>query len=158
MHDGRGNSHFVGGDSEVDNLITRVTGGEYSHVAGYLFDSVYESTGIKESDDPYPGVWLHSPRKYEGHRIVRTVVVEVPDMESLQDEARRLIGRPYAYLGCIEGGLYDKLGIKISIASAFAVNCSETWARLLRAGGVDILPEVPVDCITPADLFKAVVA
>ena len=147
---------FVGGESEIDNLITGVTGGEYSHVAGILFDSIYESTGLKEESDPYPGVWLHDPQKYDNNPSMKTVEVIVPDIQALKREARNLLGKKYAYLGCIEGGLYDKLGIKISIASDFAVNCSETWARLLRAGGVNILPEVPVDCITPADLYRAV--
>jgi len=35
-----------------------------------------------------------------------------------------------------------------------AISC---WAvtRILRAGGVDVLPGVYADCVTPADLLKA---
>ena len=35
------------------------------------------------------------------------------------------------------------------------VNCSEAVCRILRAGGVDVLPGVYADCVTPANLLKA---
>lgn len=146
---------FVGGTGKVDKLITDVTGGMYSHVAGFLFDSVYESTGMKEEQDPYPGVWLHRPDKYTGNPAVKYVEVEVPDLPGLQTEARRLLGRIYGYTDCVKGGLYDLLKIELP-SNDYALNCSETWTRLLRAGGFDPLPGVPADVVTPADLYRAV--
>lgn len=148
---------FVGGSGKIDKLITDITGGEFSHVAGFLFDSIYESTGMKEEQDPYPGVWLHRPDKYDGNPAAVRVEVEVPNLPALQAEARRLLGRIYGYTDCVKGGLYDLLRIELP-SNDYALNCSETWTRLLRAGGCDPLHGVPADVVTPADLYRAVTA
>lgn len=146
---------FVGGDSRLDKLITGVTGGNKSHVAGLLFDGVYESTAFKEEADPYPGVWLHNPSKYTNNLNAEFVEVEVPDIESLQTEARRLLGTPYGYVDCIRTGLYEMFGIVIT-DNAYPMDCSETWTRLLRAGGLDILSEVQAGCISPEKMYDTI--
>jgi hypothetical protein len=147
---------FVGGDSKVDKLITEVTGGTKSHVAGLLFDGVYESTGLKEPSDIYPGVWLHDPNKYLNNPDAESIEIEVPDIDALKEEARRLLGTPYGYLDCIRGGVFDLLGIKVP-DNDWAMDCSETWTRLLRAGGLDILSEIPAGDLTPVKMLNAIV-
>ena len=142
---------FVGGDSNVDRVIETVSKGDVSHVAGLLFDSAYESTGLKEESDPYPGVWLHWPDKYNSNPDARFIEVDVPDIEGLKTEARRLLGTPYAYGGCIKTGIYDLLDIQLPDKD-WTMHCSETWTRLLRNGGANVLPDTEPGCIDPYNL------
>lgn len=146
---------FIGGDSRVDKLLTGITGGDKSHVAAYLFDGWLESTGIKEEYDPYPGVWLHSPDKYKNHPNAEFVEIDIPNMQALQEEARRLLGTPYGYSDCIRTGIYELLGIAIT-DNADVMDCSELCTRLLRTGDLAILPEVPAGCISPEKLLTTV--
>jgi hypothetical protein len=146
---------FVGGDTKVDKIITSVTGGVYSHVAGFLFDSVYESTGQKEEGDPYPGVWLHDANKYNNNQYAEFIEVDIPDIEALKIEGRKLLGTPYGYIDCLRGGFFDLLGIK-TLDNDWAMDCSETWTRLLRAGGLDILTNIEAGDITPARIRQAI--
>lgn len=148
---------FVGGDAEIDKLITGVTGGPYSHVAGLLFDGVLESTGEREATDPYPGVWLHRPDKYDDNNIIERVTVNVPDMDGLKNTARSLIGKPYGYLDCIRGGIKELTGEEIT-DNAIGMNCSELWTRILRGGNVAVLDNEPAGDVTPMALYKAVTA
>jgi hypothetical protein len=147
---------FVGGDSRVDKLIEDVSGGDVSHVACLLFDSVYEATGMKEESDLYPGTWLHNPTKYDSNPDARFIEIEIPDMAALKGEARNLLGTPYAYGGCIKTGIYDLSGIELPDC-ALTTHCSETITRLLRSGGVNILPDIEPGCIDPSRLYKAVI-
>jgi len=146
---------FIGGDSKVDKLITGVTGGTKSHVAGLLFDGTYESLGMKDESDLYPGVWLHNPNKYIGNPDAEFVEIEVPDIKALEAEARNLLGTPYGYTDCVRTGVYELFGTIIP-DNAYTMDCSETWTRLLRAGKLDILPEVPAGCISPVKLYEGV--
>lgn len=146
---------FVGGDSKIDKLITNITGGIYSHVAGILFDSVYESTGEKESGDPYPGVWLHSADKFNNNQYAEFIEVDIPNIEALKSKARELLGTPYGYTDCIRGGFFDLLGIELP-DNDWTMDCSETWTRLLRAGNLDILPNIEAGNITPAKIRTAI--
>lgn len=146
---------FLGGDSQVDKLITGVTGGDKSHVAAYLFDGWLESTGMKEEYDPYPGVWLHNPDKYKNYPDAEFIEVDIPNSEALKEEARRLLGTPYGYSDCIRTGIYEMLGIAIA-DNAYAMDCSELCTRLLRAGGLDVLSDVPAGCISPEKLLTTV--
>jgi hypothetical protein len=139
---------LVGGDSFLDQVIEGVEKSDKSHVAGYLFDSVLEATGLKEPDDPYPGCWLHDPRKYDGNPEATFFYIDVPDLEAAMVEARRLIGRPYDVIACAKGGMKELFDTN-SAGNRFAVNCSETWTRILQAGGTDLWPGVAPDCITP---------
>jgi hypothetical protein len=148
---------FVGGDSTVDRVIEKVSGGDVSHVACLLFDSVYESTGLKEEEDPYPGVWLHNPHKYCKNPYAKFIRINVPDKEGLNKMARRLLGTPYSYAGCIKTGIFDILGIDLPDTD-YTMHCSETITRLLRSGGVNVLPEVEPSSIDPSRLYKAILS
>lgn len=139
---------FVGGDSKVDQLIENISQGDVSHVACLLFDSIFESTGMKEESDPYPGVWLHRPDKYIDNPDAKFIEVDVPDIEGLKAEARRLLGTPYAYGGCLKTGLYDVLDIQLP-DNDWTMHCSETIARLLRGGQVLVLPSLKPGVIDP---------
>lgn len=146
---------FVGGNSPIDNLIERVSKGDVSHVACLLFDSVFESTGIKEEQDPYPGIWLHNPHKYGTNPYAKFIQVEIPDKPALNKMARALLGTPYSYLACFKTWMYDRFRVKLFDTSA-TMHCSETITRLLRAGGVSVLPDLEPGSIDPYRLYKAV--
>ena len=146
---------FAGGETDVDKAIIGITGGRYSHVGGYLFDSVYESTGIKEESDPYPGVWLHNPHKYDSSDIVEFIEIGVPDLLALKQKARELLGTVYGYSDCIKTGIAEIFHVGIP-DNEFSMHCSETWTRLLRAGGLDILPDAKADSISPNKLYEAI--
>lgn len=94
------------------------------------------------------------PDVYEGARhAVMTVVIK--DMTAAETKAQELLGTPYGYIDCVNGGIHDILGKVIPGDGEITVNCSEAVIRILRAGGTDPLEGVPADCVTPADLFKA---
>jgi hypothetical protein len=47
------------------------------------------------------------------------------------------------------------LGLPVNIDTGeWTMNCSETVSRVVRAGGVNVLPGVDADCITPMDLVR----
>ena len=117
---------FVGGDTTIDKFITDVTGGNKSHVAGLIFDSIYESTGMAEEYDPYPGVWLHSPDKYKNNQQAEFIDVAIPDIGALKEKARKLLGTPYGYIDCLKGGVFDLLGIELP-DTTWTMDCSEVW-------------------------------
>ena len=146
---------FVGGDSTVDRVIEKVSNGDVSHAACILFDSVYESTGLKEEDDPYPGVWLHNPHKYGKNPDAKFIRIPIPDKKGLNKMARSLLGTPYSYVGCLKTGIFDILGIDMPDTD-YTMHCSETITRLLRAGGVNVLPGVEPSSIDPSRLYKAI--
>jgi len=149
---------IVGGESKIDKLITGITGGAKSHVAISILGSTLEALGIKDENDIYPGVWLHSPLKHINHPDATFIGVDIPDVVSAEDTARRLIGTLYGYVDCVNGGIYNLTGIQLPGDGNLTANCSETVVRVLRAGGFDILPGVDADCITPGDIYKEVVA
>ncbi len=146
---------FVGGNSFVDKAIEKVSDGEISHTACFLFDSTYESTGEKEEYDLYSGVWLHSPNKYTGNPDAKFIQVEVPYFDALQEEARRLLGTPYGYAQCLRTGIFDILGMQPP-SPEWTMHCSGTITRLLRAGGMNVLPDIQPGCIDPSRLYRAV--
>jgi hypothetical protein len=167
---------FVGGDSGVDKVIDTVTNGNISHVAIKILGGTLEALGIKDSVDKYPGVWLHDTAKYDNNPYADYIDIDLPDLASAEKKAKLLLGKFYSYIGCIEGGAYDlfgvqlhpwltkvinvltikALGLPVNIDTGeWTMNCSETVTRILRAGGLNILPGVDADCITPEDLRVA---
>jgi hypothetical protein len=146
---------FVGGESKVDKLITGVSGGDKSHVAIKIFDGILESTGEREEIDPYPGVWLHNPDKYDNNQFAEFIEVEIPDIEGFKAEARKLLGSPYGYTDCLRAGIFDLLGIEIP-DNDWLMDCSELGTRLVRAGKLDVLPDVEAGCIDPMRLRNAI--
>ena len=145
---------LVQGDNTnvVDHVINDASRGVYSHSAVEFPWGVVESLGIKDADDKYPGVWLHDPGKYD-NATAKFIEVDLPDIARAEAEARRLIGTLYGYTDCVRGGLYDLLGVELE-GNKLTANCSETVTRILRAGGLVILPDVEPDCITPNDLGR----
>lgn len=140
-------------DNFVDRVIQQFSDGPYSHSAIKFPWALVESMGIKAEEDIYPGVWPHEPGTYD-NAIAARAVIDLPDQEGAEREARRLIGRPYGYLDCLKGGLHDTLGIDLP-GNKLAMNCSETVTRILRAGGFNVCPGVEPDCVTPNDLYRA---
>jgi hypothetical protein len=82
--------------------------------------------------------------------------VDIPNIEAAENEGQKLIGTPYGLVtDCVSGGLHDITGIHCKGNGEKTVNCSETVTRYLRAGGFNVLPDTPADCITPRDLLAA---
>ncbi len=147
---------FVGGDSVIDKAIQSISGGDYAdvtHTFIYLFGSVLEAEGIKHETDTYPGVWLHSPTYYDNNPHAKFIEVEVPNIDGAEEEARKLIGTPYSYHGCLEAAA-KMAGLSLPTDGEFTVMCSETVTRILRAGGVDVLGDISADTITPIQLYE----
>ena len=149
---------FVGGTSFVDKVIDGVSHGVHSHVAVKALGGVLEALGVKDEEDKYPGVWAHSADKYDNDPNAKFVEVDVPDVEAADKWAEGIISTPYAYVGCIDGGLHDMLGTNLPCDGQLTMNCSETVTRYLRAGKCDLLHGVYADAITPADDEKALEA
>lgn len=152
---------FVGGDTWLDKAIEGISGGQYADISHSfikgILDSILEAEGVKQYNDPYPGVWLHPLNKYEGNTHVKYVDVDVPDIEAAKSKARDLIGTVYGYTDCIAtaAALVNKnLADALSDGEKTAM-CSETVTRILRAGGLDILPGIEADQISPVKLYEA---
>jgi len=82
------------------------------------------------------------------------ITVDLPDYKAAEKECQKLLGTPYGYRACIDGGLHDLLGIAVPGDGDNTVDCSEAVTRILRAGGLDIFPDFNPDNVTPADLMK----
>ena len=171
---------FVKGDNRftVDRLISNVTQGDYVHVAIKFKWGIVESLGVPEPGCILPGVRVSPLDKYDNANV-HTINIRLSDPPAAEQMAKSLIGTLYSYIGCIEGGLYNRFGIQIhgcistilnwiirQIAKLpvpidtgnWTMNCSETVARILKAGGLDVLPGVDADCITPMDLYQSLAA
>lgn len=95
------------------------------------------------------------PRFYDDCKV-RIIIVEVPDITAAEAEADRLIGTPYGLItDCVSGLIHETTGRHVVLDDRGTANCSETWTRILRAGGLNVLPETPADCVTPLDLMLA---
>lgn len=146
---------FVSGTSIVDKVIDAVSHGKYSHVAIKILNGVVEALGVKDQGDKYPGTWIHDASKYDNNPDAIFIDVDLPDIDRAATEASTLIGKPYGYIDCINGGVYDLTGYQLPADKGITENCSETITRILRAGGFNILPDVTADCITPNTLARA---
>jgi hypothetical protein len=145
---------FTSGTGLISDTIKKVTGGPYTHAAVKILDSVLESYGTTLENDKYPGVWLHKPDRYDN--VTDTVFIDlpIPNLPAAEDEARKLLGSPYGYSDLISSGIHSLFGKEVA-ASGEKINiCSEAVTRILRAGGLDILPDVKADCISPMDLYR----
>lgn len=147
---------FAGGTTIIDRAIQKASGSEYcdiTHAFIFLLDSIAEAEGVKEYDDIYPGFWLHPTDKYEGDEHTKIVELDVPDIAAAQEEARRLLGTPYSYHGCLEAAA--KLsGLSLPVDGECTVMCSEAVTRILRAGGLCICPDNQADDVTPVMLYE----
>jgi hypothetical protein len=148
---------FCHGRAWYSKIIEQVENGPYSHVAGLILNSTLESEGVKEYSDPYPGVWLHPPDKYKDGQDATFVIVDVPNLAAAEDEARKLIGSVYGYVDCVNGGIEELFGKQLPCDGTLTMNCSETWARILRTGELNVLPDLEPDSITPQMLYEALI-
>lgn len=144
------------GGSVVDTVIDAVEQGLYSHVAVLILGGTLEALGIKDPQDTYPGTWLHSADKYTNDPRAVFVDVDIPDMTGAEAVAQSLIGSPYGYVSAIEGGICDLTGFCMESIGTFTNDCSEVGTRILRGGGLKLLPGIPPGDITPWKLYQAV--
>lgn len=148
---------FVGGDTLLDKAIEGFSGSQYadiSHTYIYLFDSILEAEGVKQYSDPYPGVWLHPADKYSGDEHAKTVEVDLPDLAAAQSKARELIGTLYGYSDCIVTATKFLTGYNIFSGGELTMHCSETVTRILRAGGLNVCPDLQADEVSPVLLYE----
>ena len=148
---------FVGGDTVIDKVIEGASGSQYadiSHTFIYLLNSIVEAEGVKQYADPYPGVWLHPPGKYDGDGHVKIVEIDVPDLPAAESKARELIGTLYGYTDCIVTATKFLTGHNIFSGGEGTMHCSETVTRILRAGGVSVCPELQADEVSPVLLYE----
>lgn len=148
---------FSGGDNLLDKAINAVSGSQYvniSHAFIYILGSVLESEGVKEESDPYPGVWLHMPDKYDAAEYVRIVGIDIPDMWAAEKKARELLGTAYGYIDCLTTAAKFLTGHNIVKDSEGTMHCSETVTRILRAGGIDVCPDLEPGEVSPVLLYQ----
>lgn len=151
---------FVGGDSWLDKAIEAASGSQYadiSHAFIFLLNSIVEAEGVKQYADPYPGVWLHPPEKYDGDGHVKIVEIDVPDLPAAESKARELIGTLYGYTDCIVTATKFLTGHNIFSGGEGTMHCSETVTRILRAGGLCICPGLQADEVSPVLLYEDLV-
>lgn len=136
---------FIKEDTPTGELIQRITGGEWSHVAVYALGGLVEAVP--------PRVTVSSVGRYQG---LRTEFVDfyVPDLDCALREVERLVGSPYGLLSCLSGGLYDVFGVELTVPAG-AVDCAQLAVRAIRAGGRAVRPELPDNCFTPQGLYVA---
>lgn len=147
---------FVGGDTNLDRAIEFFSDAEHydiSHTFGILFNSTLESTGCKEEHDPYAGVWLHSPNKYINNEHARFIEIDIPDMQELENEARKVIGSFYSIGSCLAYFLKKVANINLPDFMR-TCDCSELWTQLIRAGGRKVLVKYQPNQVSPLMLFK----
>ncbi len=144
--------YFVVGEEGnlVDEIITHASKGPYSHVAIFVPGvGLVESWGEIGPGIMPPCVRLAPLRKFDGRSDVTIARIDLPNLAAAQDEAERLIGTPYGYPDCATTGLRELFGIKPKGNGILTAHCSETVARILRAGEYVLLPEEAPDNISP---------
>jgi len=139
---------FYFGDNLIGKVIDVVEGKgkDPSHTGIFMFGKLLEAM---------PDGFIESPATTYDGLDTKIITVDVPNMEAAEDKAKKLLGKPYGYIDCVNGGLHDLTGKNVPGDGEITVNCSEAVTRILRAGGLDILPGLYADNVTPADLLKA---
>ena len=147
---------FCGGITDLDKAIKYFSDSEtydITHSFVMILDSTFESRGIKEKSDPYPGVWLHSPEKYANDTTARFIEIEIPSIEKAEASARNLIGSAYGYSSCL--AIFLKKVFKIDFPdSNHSCDCSEAQSTIIRNSGVSLYPKLQVNEISPVMVFK----
>lgn len=149
----------VGGDGLLNKGIELFSAADYmsfSHIFIMLGGGTLEALGEREAGDTYAGVWVHNKNKYKGNPYARFFEVEVPDYESAYAKAGSLVGKPYGYFDCIRTLYFNTFGTQCDIMDETAMDCSETATRIMRAGGLDILPGIIPGCVDPTRFIKAI--
>jgi len=131
----------------LGELIEAVEGkGEPSHTGIILYGKIFEALANGFVKSP-----LNSYDAFK-HTLVE---VDVPNLSHARLEAKNLLYTPYGWWDCIISGIKSLFGLQLRGNGTRSVHCSEAVTRILRAGGLEILPEVYADDITSADLYKA---
>lgn len=138
---------FVHGDNFLSKAIQFATSSQWAHVGIELFGGIVEAL--------FDGVSLSERDKYEAY-IHEYVEVDIPCLEAAEEKARTLLDASYGFVtDNVSGAVHDLTGIALSGNGEETVNCSETVVRILRAGGVVVLPDHAADAITPGGLYRA---
>jgi len=128
------------------DLVEAVEGkGEPSHAAIFMLGGILEALDNGFVKSPLTA--------YDGFKTT-ILSIDVPNIKAAEAEAEKLLGTPYGYRSCVDGGLHDLLGITVPGDGEKTVDCSEAVTRILQAGGLDIFPDFSADNVTPADLFE----
>ena len=138
---------FTAGHNLIGDTVEFLTHSRWAHASVFILGGIVEAV--------HPVVVLSPANKYDGveHEIID---VEILDITKAEERAHSLIGIPYGLItDCLDGGLNDLIGYHAKGNGTKTVNCSETVTRILRAGGLDILPGVAADCVTPECLYQA---
>jgi hypothetical protein len=147
---------FVGGDSDLDKAIQYFSDAEkynITHSFVMILGSTFESRGVKEPSDPYPGVWLHSPDKYVHDKSARFIQLDVPYLRGAEDEARRLVGSAYGYSSCL--AFFLRKAFKINFPdNNHSCDCSEAQTLVIRAAGANVYPHIQPNEISPLMAFR----
>lgn len=147
---------FVGGDTNLDKAIKYFSDSEnynITHAFTMILNSTCESRGIKEVSDPYAGVWLHNPNKFVNDKSARFIEIEIPNLKNAEQMARYLIGSAYGFSSCIAFFLKKVFGINFP-DNKHSCNCSEAQALILRAGGLNVYPNMIANEISPLQMFQ----
>jgi hypothetical protein len=155
---------FVGGDTWVDNVIKFFSNSyeeNITHSFAIVYGRPFEAEGIKEPNTRYPGAWF-TPNRYKYYDekfkgLVKYIRVEVPYLEAFEDKAVELQGTLYGYSDCLATEYKKLTGEDALVDGETTVMCSETVSLLLRAGGLNILPELQPDQIMPVVLYHELV-
>ena len=152
---------FVHGEgTEVDKTIEYFSNGDYVHVAvalpslGYIVESLGTLEKDLEGNDIVPGVRKSDINKYDGANVIIKELT-VPNIEGSEAEANKLLGTFYGYSDCVDGGVYDRTGIELKGDGELTVDCSECATRVVREGGINVLPNLRADCVTPMRLLNS---
>lgn len=138
---------FVEEDTLTGEIIQKFTGGQWSHVAIIDDDILIEAMP--------PLVTISSIHRYESFKT-EIVEIYVPDIEAALAKAKSLVDKPYAVIGCIEGGLHDVFDIQLPGDGEKTINCCELAIRSIRAGGSKLREEISADCWTPQRLYAEI--
>ena len=145
-------------DSIVGEVVELVEGGKPEtgklypvHVGGFILGGILEA--LKD------GVVVTMNRNKYLDDKTELVNINIPDMLSATIAAKRYVGDDYSFFGsCYAGAVHDLLKMIIHIRHKKGEDCSEVWTEILRAGGINILPGIPAYCVTPKDLYIALLS
>ncbi len=137
---------FISGRSLFDTTVKIITNSKWSHVGIYMLGGIVDAL--------MPVVRISPSDRYANCHF-EIIGVTVPNLNAAYQEALNLIGTPYGlFTDCVNGSLYKLIGISRKGNGRRTVNCSEAVTRILRAGGLSILSDVPADCLTPKCLYE----
>lgn len=156
MSKGKITAIFVHGDNLISNIIQDVTSGYYAHVATKLPSLGYIVEAEGSPEDGYPAGVRKSPiDKYDNDPNAYFIDVNLPNIEEAEAEALRQLGNPYSFYDCLAGGMYDLYGIRFPGDGTNAYDCSKSHLLIVRAGGINLLPDEDASHITPMDDERA---